>query len=165
MHRGSLSLILAAAVSFGSLLTSLGACTTDDGSSSSSGSSGVQTACDKETRKDIYTAGLSKQGNALSVKLVESTPAPPAKLMNAMKFQVLDGAGVPLDGATLTVVPFMPDHGHGTAAVPVVTAKGNGTYEVSNIYLVMAGLWKITVSVQLPGAAPQEIPFQFCVDG
>lgn len=143
----------------------LGACGTDEGSSSGGASGGAQTACDKDGRKDVYTAGLAKQGSALSVKLLESTPAPPAKLKNAMKFQIVDGAGAPLDGATLSVVPFMPDHGHGTAAVPVVTPQGNGTYEVSNIYLPMAGLWKITVSVQMPGAAPQEVAFQFCVDG
>ncbi|MBX3192704.1 MAG: FixH family protein [Labilithrix sp.] len=153
----------AALFTVAALALALSGCSSEDPGASSGG--GRQTACEKDTRKDIYVAGLSKQNAGLSVKLVESTPAPPAKLTNAMTFQVLDGAGKPLDGATVSVVPFMPDHGHGSQVAPVVTPKGNGTYEVANIYLAMAGLWRITVSVQTPGGAPQEIAFQFCVDG
>jgi hypothetical protein len=33
------------------------------------------------------------------------------------------------------------------------------------VYLPMAGLWKITIAVQMPGGAIQEAAFQFCVDG
>jgi hypothetical protein len=136
----------------------------DDGGSS--GTSGTTNACATDTRKDIYTAGLAKQtSGALSVKLMEATPAPPAKQSNALTFVVTDAAGKPVDGATLSVTPFMPDHGHGSSVKPTVTPMGGGTYDVANVYLPMPGLWRLTVTVQMPNVAAQDVAFSFCIDG
>jgi hypothetical protein len=141
----------------------------DDGSSSSSGASGTSGttgACATDTRKDIYTAGLAKQtSGALSVKLMQATPAPPAKQSNALTFVVTDAAGKPVDGATLSVTPFMPDHGHGSSVKPTITPMGGGTYDVTNVYLPMPGLWRLTVTVQMPNVAAQDVAFSFCIDG
>jgi hypothetical protein len=146
----------------------VGACTSDEheheGSSGSS-SGGPSTSCEKDTRKDVYTAGLAKQTGALSVKIVESTPSPPTKGTNTMLLQIDDASGKPLDGATVSVLPYMPDHAHGSAVTPVVTPMGSGKYAVAKIYYPMPGLWKVTVTVQMPGAAPQEVAFNFCFDG
>lgn len=137
----------------------------DDASSSSTSGAPAQTGCAADNRKDVYTAGLAKPAGDLSVKLLEASPAPPAKGTNKMTIEVLDGAGKPVDGATITVTPFMPDHGHGSAVKPIVTPSGAGKYAIDKVYLAMAGLWKITVSVQMPGGALQEAAFQFCLDG
>lgn len=144
------------------------ACSSSDAStsSSSSGSSGFQsTACEKDTRKDIYTAGLAKQSAGLTVKIVESNPSPPKKGMNTMTLELVDGAGAAVDAATVAVTPWMPDHAHGSALTPVATPMGGGRYAVSKIYYPMPGLWQVTVSVQTPGAAAQEVTFNFCFDG
>jgi hypothetical protein len=149
-------------------LLAVSACSSGDGSGGgSSGSTGsASSACAQDTRKDVYTAGLSKKtAGALSVKIMDSTPAPPAKLTNAMTFQLLDAGGLPVDGATLSVVPFMPDHGHGSAVKPTVTPKGGGVYAATDLYYPMAGLWRVTVTVELPNAAPQDVAFSFCIDG
>jgi hypothetical protein len=139
---------------------------TDPGSSGSSGTSGqTSTACDKDTRKDIYSAGLAKQSSALSVKIVESTPSPPKKGTNTMMLEISDPAGKPIDGATVSVTPWMPDHAHGSAVTPLVTPMSGGKYNVEKIYYPMPGLWRVTVTVQIPGAAPQEVAFNFCFDG
>jgi hypothetical protein len=138
----------------------------DGGSSGTSGTSGTTSACAADTRKDIYTAGLAKQSSgALSVKLMEATPAPPAKQSNALTFQVTDAAGKPVDGATLSVTPFMPDHGHGSSVKPTIAPMGGGTYAVTNVYLPMPGLWRLTVTVQMPNVAAQDVAFSFCIDG
>jgi YtkA-like len=132
------------------------------------GSSGAPPAsgCAADNRKDTYAAGMSKTAGSLSVKLVESKPGPPIKGTNAMTFEVRDTAGQPVDGATLTVTPWMPDHAHGTPTKPVVTPAGGGVYNVEKIYLPMAGLWQIKVAVQPAGGGPlQETTFQFCLDG
>jgi hypothetical protein len=149
---------------------SAGACTSSDGSTSSSGasgSSGATSACAADTRKDVYAPGLTKATTlgAFTLKIVDATPAPPAKLNNAMTFQLLDAAGKPVDGAALGVVPFMPDHGHGSALKPAVTGKGGGLYDVANLYYPMPGLWRVTITVQAPPAAPQDAVFSFCIDG
>jgi hypothetical protein len=98
--------------------------------------------------------------------MVEATPAPPAKGTNAMTLELTDAGGKPIDGATITVTPFMPDHAHGSAVTPVVAPAGPGRYSVTKVYLPMAGLWRITVSVQAASGAPvQDAVFQFCLDG
>jgi hypothetical protein len=141
------------------------ACSGDEKDTSTSGAPPA-TGCAADTRKDIYTAGLSKPAGNLSVKLIESKPGPPVKGTNSMTIEVLDGSGQPVDGATVTVTPWMPDHAHGSAKKPVVTPAGGGKYDVEDIYLAMAGLWQIKVGVQpAGGGAIQEAVFQFCLDG
>lgn len=135
------------------------------GTSGTAVSSGTTSACATDTRKDIYTAGLAKTSGALSVKLMDATPAPPAKQSNALTFVVTDAAGKAVDGATLSVTPFMPDHGHGSSVKPTVTPMGGGTYDVANVYLPMPGLWRLTVTVQMPNVAAQDVAFSFCIDG
>ena len=141
-----------------------GSGSTDNGTSGAAQSTDTS-ACAMDTRKDTYSAGLAKQAGALSIKLMEATPAPPQKQSNAMTLQVVDGAGKPVDGATLSVTPFMPDHGHGSSVKPTVKAMGGGLYDVTNVYLPMPGLWRITVTVQMPNVAPQDAAFSFCIDG
>jgi len=149
-----------------SSVMAIAACSSDDSSGSSSSSSGGQNSgCAADNRKDIYTAGITKPAGTLQVKLVDAKPGPPAKGTNEMMIEVLDAAGAPIDGATVVVTPFMPDHGHGSAVAPIVTAAGAGKYNVQKVYLSMAGLWKITVSVQQAGGAIQEAAFQFCLEG
>jgi hypothetical protein len=143
---------------------STAACGSDEGESSGS-SSTTGGACASDSRKDVYTAGMARPAGGLSVKIMQAAPSPPAKGTNAFTLEVADGAGNPVDGATVVVTPFMPDHGHGSAVVPVVTAAGGGKYEVAKVYLSMAGLWRITVTVTTSGSSPQEAAFQFCLDG
>lgn len=158
--RLSLSVLASAAVV-------LAACSSDESSSSSSSSSSgtPQTACQKDTRKDIYTAGMTKKASTVSVQIVDATPSPPAKLMNTMNVKVTDAAGNPVDGATISVTPYMPDHAHGSSVTPVVTPKGGGLYAIEKLYYPMAGLWQVTLTVTTPGASPQDVVFNFCLDG
>ncbi len=142
------------------------ACSGDDDGGGSTSGAPPPTGCAADTRKDIYTAGLSKPAGTWSVKLLESRPGPPIKGTNAMTIEILDAGGQPVDGATVTVTPWMPDHAHGSAVKPVVTPLGDGKYDIDKVYLAMAGLWQIKVSVQPPGGGPlEEATFQFCLDG
>lgn len=148
-----------------SLATLVAACSSDDTGDGSSGSSGSKGgSCADDTRKDVYAAGISKPADAMTVSIVDATPAPPAKGMNALTVRVVAGGGAPVEGATVTLEPFMPDHGHGSAAVPKVTAQGDGKYAIENVYLAMAGLWVLTVKVS-SGGAVHEAKFSFCLDG
>jgi hypothetical protein len=141
-------------------------CSGDDDEGGSTNGPPPATGCAADTRKDIYTAGLAKPAGSFSVKLVESRPGPPIKGTNAMTLEVLDAGGQPVDGATITITPWMPDHAHGSAVKPIVTPMGGGKYDVEKVYLAMAGLWQIKVAVQPAGGGPlQETMFQFCLDG
>ena len=163
--------VIAAIAAFGAVASAALGCSSSGGDGGTGGTSGAgtttSTACSADNRKDIYTAGLAKQTatRALSIKLMDAMPAPPQKQSNALILQVVDAAGMPVDGATVSVTPFMPDHGHGSSVKPTVTAKGGGLYDVANVYLPMPGLWRLTVTVQMPNVAAQDAAFQFCIDG
>lgn len=152
--------VLFSSLALAVLVTALPGCSSEDESNGPSAR-----GCAADGRKDVYTQGLTKTAGALSVRLLEATPAPPAKGTNAMTIEVVDAGGAPVDDATITVTPFMPDHGHGSAVKPEVAAAGGGKYTVTKIYLAMAGLWEIKVSVQRPGEPAQETTFNFCLDG
>jgi hypothetical protein len=142
----------------------VGGCSSSDDTSGSAGSA-TATSCSADNRKDIYAAGMTKTAGTITVKLVDANPGPPSKGMNELTLELSD-SGKPLDGATVTLTPKMPDHGHGSAVTPVVTPSGNGRYAVAKVYLAMAGLWQLVVDVQpTPGAPLQETAFQFCLDG
>lgn len=158
----------------GALAALMPACSSSGSDGNTGGTSGASTspgtqsaACAADTRKDIYIAGLSKltASGALKIELMDATPAPPQKQSNAMVLKLVDAAGAPVDGATLSVTPFMPDHGHGSSVKPTVMPMGAGVYAVSNVYLPMPGLWRLTVTVQMPNVAAQDAAFQFCIDG
>lgn len=65
---------------------------------------------------------------------------------NTLMITVEDSDGQPLSGATVTVDPQMPHHGHGSTETPVVTDKGAGAYEAFPVTLQMPGVWTITIN-------------------
>jgi hypothetical protein len=124
--------------------------------------------CADDTRAQAFTPGMeaSTGDRALRVRLLAIAPAPPSKGdENRWHLQVVDAAGAPLDGATISVKGFMPDHGHGTSIVPLVVASGSpGEYDVSRLVLFMPGIWQITITVTAAGVTESPL-FTFCVAG
>ena len=123
--------------------------------------------CQNDTRAMTYTANMQLQGVSkfLTFVLEQSVPAPPIKGTNTWTLKVLDGSAQPVSDASLTVKPFMPDHGHGTSVVPQVAPAGDA-YTISNLYLFMAGLWQVTITVTTPSGTQNDAAvFSFCVEG
>jgi hypothetical protein len=105
--------------------------------------------------------------NTFSVKLTSINPNPVFKGNNAWTIQVVDKSGGPVTGASITVKPFMPDHGHGSSIIPQVTAGADpGSYDISLLNLFMPGIWTVTIVVTT-GTAPSTVTdqsvFTFCV--
>lgn len=144
-----------------SLALALAACGSDDVDD------GPAASCETEDRDDVYSMGMSKLGAAgYEVVLMNSTPAPPAKDDNAFDIQVLDDTGAAADGLVLDVVPFMPDHNHGTPIEAVVTpADTNGEYSATPVNLWMPGLWRVTVDIDDTAGDLDEVEFFFCIEG
>jgi len=166
-----------AVISSGILLVStcfLASCDSgNDGSGSDS--SGSQTAgdsvCADENRSDSFAVGLSRAGSLVEVAFMQATPAPPDRGENTWVVMVTDSEGAPISDADLEVVPWMPDHGHGSSVVVEVEAMQTpGEYRLSPIDLFMAGLWEVRLNFILAGgdegAAPVEdqVVFSFCVE-
>lgn len=122
--------------------------------------------CTKDPRVSAYAPNLtvkSATGDLVYI-LLSSTPAPPAAETNVFSIKITDGSGVAQTNVTgTTIVPFMPDMGHGTSIVPSMTSNGDGTYAVQPLYLFMAGIWSITFT---PAANINDTAaFFFCVEG
>ncbi len=123
-----------------------------------------QTNCSMDPRAQTYAAGMvgnAEGQSSLKVKLASADPAPPARFDNDWTIQVLDAADNPVDGVTVTVLPFMPDHGHGTSPVVVSAGTEPMTHDLSAISFWMPGLWQ--VHVHLNDGDTHEVIFSFCI--
>jgi hypothetical protein len=141
------------------------ACAQSNGGATTGASTSV---CDSDPRAEVYAVGLSAAAmdGTVKVSFVDAMPTPPTKGMNTWTIQLTDAKGQPVNGASITVVPFMPDHGHGSSISPqVMPMDMAGNYQVSLLDLFMPGIWDVTLTIT-PASGPMEnLKFTFCVDG
>ncbi|MFT3776561.1 MAG: FixH family protein [Minicystis sp.] len=124
--------------------------------------------CASDPRVTSYAVGASAAAmdGKVKVTFVDAQPAPPAKGSNAWTIDLTDDAGQPIEGATISLKPFMPDHGHGATVIPAVKPGSQaGRYVVDQIELFMPGVWQSTFTITPSGGAPDTVVFTFCVDG
>jgi len=120
--------------------------------------------CAAESRADTYVAGMEAAGAAgLTARLLAAEPAPPARFANVWSIEIVDASQQSVADATVTVTPWMPDHGHGTPIETVVTNDA-GTYTLNPVHLWMPGLWEIRIDAQA-AAVSDRMTFRFCIDG
>ena len=114
---------------------------------------------------DTYRVGMAKtstSGNII-VELADANPAPPGYGENRWSLKVTDPAHAPVAGAKVNLTLRMPDHADHMMPGTVGIQTSDGTYDVSNLSLTMAGLYNITVEVVPEAGAPDSVVFQFCV--
>jgi hypothetical protein len=106
--------------------------------------------CAADTRAMPYQPGMhvTSAAGAFTIKLLDSSPGPPVKGTNTWNVEIDDAqSGAPLDGLAISVMPWMPDHGHGTSAQVGVMPAGGGTYTLMPVYLYMSGFWQVKMSI------------------
>ncbi|HEY0189690.1 MAG TPA: hypothetical protein VGC42_01115 [Kofleriaceae bacterium] len=125
-------------------------------------------ACVSSGRGDTYVAGLEKPGTGglLDFKLMTADPSPPARFLNNWVVQV-DAMtnGTPMDGVSMVVTPFMPDHQHGAGAYKVKVAPvdgASGQYSLTDINTWMPGYWEITIDATA-GTMHDTAVYKFCI--
>jgi hypothetical protein len=142
---------------------------TSEGGAGNSGPSGT-VSCVSDARLDPAEAGFEKAGSnaALWFRLEKIEPAPPSKGDNIFTISVHDEAGEPFTGA-LGAKAKMPDHGHESPTVPVVSLDADSaTYTVSDVNLFMAGVWQVTFSCSESATTTPPMDsasFYFCIQG
>jgi hypothetical protein len=136
------------------------------GSNSSNPDGGV-ISCQDDARVATYRPNLtvSSVSRAMSFTLVQANPAPPAVGTNTWTLQVADSSGRVIPNLSLSVDPFMPDHGHGTSVRASVTPNPDGSYTVAPLYFFMPGVWRITFSTTPDAGQTDSAVFFFCVPG
>ena len=73
-------------------------------------------------------------------------PDPPIRGTDTIDLVVTDGAGAPIDSLQIAAQPWMAAHGHGSSVIPTVTPQGGGRYQLTNVYLYMAGTWELRLT-------------------
>ncbi len=81
---------------------------------------------------------------------------------NILDIVLRDGSGNGVQGAQLSIVPWMPAMGHGVWDKPRVRERGGGRYHVDNVAIIMSGVWELKVGVKA-GAATDRAVFSFPV--
>jgi len=79
---------------------------------------------------------------------VFTDPQAPTNGNVAVRYLITEvSSSQPIEGLSISVVPWMPAMGHGTSVAPSVEAAGAGVYEVKNVYLFMPGEWQLRTAL------------------
>jgi hypothetical protein len=100
------------------------------------GGGGAPTPVDFDAQPSLTVT--TRQGRALSV--FEPVGAPVARGVNALRLSF--DLELPLDQVSVTVTPWMPVMGHGSAVTPTVELVDGG-FDVTQLYLAMPGRWEL----------------------
>jgi len=104
----------------------------------------------KMTADGLYSVKIVIKDQALDVGV------------NTFDIILRDKTGKKVNGAEITVVPWMPEMGHGVFDKPVVKEKGDGTYNVENVVLIMEGRWEMRINIKKDNAE-DSVTFAFPV--
>ena len=114
-----------------------------------------------ESFPEVALVSLPSDSGGRTVEVRTSPEQPPGRGVSSVQLVIRDRSGAPVEGLALTVVPWMPDMGHGTSVVPSVTDQGHGVYLVSNVYLFMPGDWQLRTEVAAQGAPTDHVTADF----
>ena len=126
-------------------------------------SGSVDCSSDPRLDDDVGVATPGELG-VLAFRLDQVAPSPPARGMNVFQLHIQDAGGTPMVGE-LRVDPRMPDHGHGTSIRPRVIGGEGGQYTIEQLYLFMAGVWRIELEAREDGAMLDRKALFFCIEG
>jgi hypothetical protein len=73
--------------------------------------------------------------------------SPPVVGFDAGELTITDGTGAPMSGLTLSVVPWMPAHGHGASVAPSWSEVSPGVYDVAPLDFYMSGTWQLLTTI------------------
>jgi YtkA-like len=152
----------------------LAACSSSSGETTGGSSAGAtSTPSTNAASCPTWTGSLDAYGgadvthegtaNAFNFVLTNIAPAPPALGTTTWTLKILDASGQPVKDATFTdIKTWMPQHMHPSTALPVPASNGDGTYDVTNLYLYMAGVWQVTFTAK-SGDTTDSAMFTFCL--
>jgi hypothetical protein len=79
------------------------------------------------------------------------SPAQPTVGYDAAQLAITDGSGAAVAGLALTIVPFMPAHGHGASVAPTISESAPGIYVATPLDFFMAGNWELLTTIGAAG--------------
>jgi hypothetical protein len=95
-----------------------------------------------------FGLGPRASANRLYTATLETTEALRPRRLQSVRITVVDDAGLPVEGASMTIGGGMPQHGHGLPTRPRMTrAIAAGTYEIEGVRFNMGGWWEFKVTI------------------
>ena len=95
-----------------------------------------------------FGLGPRTSANKLYVATIEADAPLRPRRMQSVRITVVDNAGLPVEGATMTIGGGMPQHGHGLPTRPRMTrATAGGTYDIEGVRFNMGGWWEFKVTI------------------
>ena len=102
----------------------------------------------KRPASSEFGLGPRTSANRLYAATLETTEALKPRRLLSLRITVVDNAGLPVEGATLTIGGGMPQHGHGLPTRPRMTrTTAAGTYEIEGVRFNMGGWWEFKVTI------------------
>lgn len=102
------------------------------------------------------------QTNYYQIKLLSLDPNPPERGENTWRFKLNSAdSQESLTGCEVTLVPYMPEHGHGSPKEPEFSELGGGEYEFSDIVFTMPGLWSMGFDVSCGDFMTEQVFIDF----
>ena len=96
---------------------------------------------------------VASQGGQVNLSIRWSW-SPPVVGYDAVELTITDGTGAALKGLMVSVVPWMPAHGHGASVAPTVTEKDPdlypGVYLAAPLDFYMSGTWQLLTTILGP---------------
>ncbi len=90
---------------------------------------------------------------SVQIELRTAPTQPPTSGLDGVEVVLKDTkTGDPIDGATISLVPWMPLMGHGADVVPHLDATSHGRYVFTNVNLYMPGEWQLRFEITVPGS-------------
>jgi YtkA-like len=78
--------------------------------------------------------------------------SPPVVGYDASEMTITDRTGAPATGLTLTIVPWMPAHGHSASVAPTVSETSPGVYVAAPLDFYMSGTWQLLTTITGTGS-------------
>ncbi len=110
-------------------------------------SAGAGGATDTVSFPEAAFASLPSDSGALSIEVRTAPIQPPERGRTAVELLITDETGAPRDDLSLSVLPWMPDMGHGASSDPSVEPMGNGRYDVYGVAMFMPGRWELRTEI------------------
>ncbi len=102
-------------------------------------------ACSGTETEDSIEGTVETSAGGIVVTLESSDPPQLFRGDHTWTFTISDEAG-PMTGLDVDLVPFMPQHGHGTPVVAEASEITPGTYSIAPVNLWMGGTWESTLT-------------------
>ena len=128
----------------------------------------IQSICDDSTNTSPFETGLVLRtaDESFLLTLVSAQPTPLNRGNNTWVLSLKDGSEVPVPETSITLVPTMPGHGHGThpTSFDGIAGEEPGLFTVGPFDLMMPGTWLLTFSITPSEGEVVIIESSFCIE-